>query len=651
MKKLYGITIALAIYLQGIAQTQQIGEIDCKFASGASVVVIDKKYFSFAGENCKCDELIVVHENGNDNIEVGPDCKVDVRNWLEGGVTKMKLTVMIKGESAQSTRTLNILTSEATRGTNTDSNSGQNQVDNDNADNMNSPLNFGANILPDGFLKLKGTTCLSTNYEGLQSKVIEYNVCCNRFYYNYYPGKNFFPLRGKDFKTKSGTNKWNISKQDLFSRGTRVFVNDPLVFKISNINYRDYLTSITRNYTSENDDIPVLFEKAFSSDGLKFQTGNGCKEDIQLWLYNKTSQLTSYFEGLPDCMTVDQFNNWNMTIKENLTQSFKDVCEECEPLNLDIVSCIQWTFFEELSGSKDKEEGEESEESQIKTFFTLYYALDKKIHDLQYNVPQVKNYDEIEFTLNILPKDSSAGIYLTDEKVSIPVFGGFKIDGSSGLFYSSLTDHKFSTFQDSVQFIAQDETISYQNGNRIIRQHTSTGDPGLAGLVHFYSRWGKSLNLAFTLGAGFTFKENPEARYLVGGSVLLGRKERIAISYGAAFGQVTRLKQEFESPGLYDDVSNITTKTFDTGYFLSLSYNIPFRKKTQQVAKPSATPSPTVPTMATQDMGESEGQEGEESQSGESEEEEEKGNGNEDGEEGGKNEDKEEDKSDKKKSQ
>ncbi|WP_422358860.1 hypothetical protein [Reichenbachiella sp.] len=634
MKKIYSIAIALIIYVQGIAQEQKVGEIDCRFVSGANVVAKDKKSFTFIGENCDCNKLSVFHANAIDKIEVGSDCKVDISPWL-GGVKKMTLTV--KSEGGESERKLNVLTSKASITADSDSNPNPNQEDDAPAnpqvnDNIEPPHDYGKNILPKEYLELDGTNCLNTHHTGRESKVIEYNVCCNRFYYNYYPGMNFFPLKGKNFKSKSG-NKRGISKQDIYQKGTRVFVNDPLVFKLSTINYRNYLTTVTRNYASESEELPAFFEKALSPDAIKLENSSGCELSIQLWLYNKTGQLTSYYEGLPDCMTVDQFNKWNKEIKEKLDESFKEVCPKCDTKNLGIVSCLQATFKEKFSGPEDKEKSEEG--NQIKEFLTLYYALDKKSHDLQYNVPQVKNYDEIEFSLNILPKDSSAGIYLSDEKVSIPIFGGFKIDGSSGLFYSSLTDHIFSTVQDSVRSIAPDGSISYQSGNRIVRQNTSTGDPGLAGLVHFYSRWGKSLNLAFSLGAGFTFKDNPQARYLVGGSVLIGRKERIALSYGAAFGQVTRLKGEFEDPNIYQDVTNITTKRFDTGYFFSLSYNIPFRKKSQKVAPTSSAPPPTTPAaVTTDDAGDNEsdgngdeGGDGEESEEEESEEEESEGEG------------------------
>ncbi|MEP1095338.1 MAG: hypothetical protein ABJG78_09530 [Cyclobacteriaceae bacterium] len=632
MKKL----VFLYFFLGCMTLQAQIVELKCDFTAGREISMSKANLtlkFIECGDSCNTIKVQNPRDE-NQSAQVKDDCTVDLSTLL-AGTNKKKLQVVINDIKKDLTIKVNtasgIITGRA-----------------------GDPIE---DILPESFLNFKENDCLPELKEGPKSKVIEYNVCCNQFYYSYDYDKPWSKFVSKKFPF-------------LFS-STRdqLVVNDPLIFKLANINYRDYLATVTRAYANYNEEVPEQFEKAFGG-GMQFQSGSDSakraeleqlKQRLNVWVLDMTSQLTSYYQGLPQCMEVGTFNLWNKQIKDNINQSIITACDSCST-SRDAIAILKFYFAKEINAtdgakptaasagsssastgsssnasssssdnkkladkdakqdpkpegddpkpanttpSKDPEPDPESLKlvgKQIKEFMKLYYGLDKKSYDYQYNIPQVKNYDEIVFTTNIHPKDSTPGIYLKDELISIPIYGGFKIDGSSGLFYSSLTDHVFSTVTDSVSMIAPDGTVSYRSGNRIVRQNSSTGDPGIAGLVHFYSRLGKSLNLAFSMGAGFTFESTPKPRYLLGGSLLIGRNERISLSGGAAFGQVTRLKKEFETPDLYKDVTTITTEKWNKGYFFSLTYNIPFRKKSQQVAPAaSSTPSPVTPSSATSD--------------------------------------------------
>ncbi|WP_342327572.1 hypothetical protein [Pedobacter sp. FW305-3-2-15-E-R2A2] len=201
---------------------------------------------------------------------------------------------------------------------------------------------------------------------------------------------------------------------------------------------------------------------------------------------------------------------------------------------------------------------------------------------LRYQIKQVPDKDELLLDIRISPKKGIAtAIYTDTTKVSFPIFGGFKVDVSPGLFYSFHQQQKYALRTDSTAIIT-DGTTTYSRYKTIITEKQSKGNVGFSSLLHFYSRWTRDVNFALSLGVGLTLEDTPQVRYLLGGSLLIGRVNRIAVSGGYSFGKINQLSGKYtDSKTAVSDTSLDTYKVLKGAAFIALSYNIPLlnRKK------------------------------------------------------------------------
>jgi hypothetical protein len=92
------------------------------------------------------------------------------------------------------------------------------------------------------------------------------------------------------------------------------------------------------------------------------------------------------------------------------------------------------------------------------------------------------------------------------------------------------------------------------------------------------------------MGAGFSIDKKPQVRYFAGISLLAGKDNRLAITCGTAFGKEKALSSVYDANssqafGLPTGSSEIHYKegNFNTHFFMSATYNIPFFKNNQTV--------------------------------------------------------------------
>ncbi|MEM6736102.1 MAG: hypothetical protein AAF620_08545 [Bacteroidota bacterium] len=156
---------------------------------------------------------------------------------------------------------------------------------------------------------------------------------------------------------------------------------------------------------------------------------------------------------------------------------------------------------------------------------------------------QIENADEMELTSTFKNTSSS------DEKEwkgTYPIIGGLKIDFSSGIVFSGLTDFSYSKINsDSVEVTGTgadaDTVATYSN---LVRQESGNKTNYAVGVfAHFYPRLSRSFNVSVTLGA--SVGEDFISQTMVGGSLLVGRKQRFVLSGGFTFGKVDRLRTQY----------------------------------------------------------------------------------------------------------
>lgn len=193
--------------------------------------------------------------------------------------------------------------------------------------------------------------------------------------------------------------------------------------------------------------------------------------------------------------------------------------------------------------------------------------------------PPVQMVDDfVNYVVTITPVNTNTLAPYTSKmefSFDIPSNSGLEVDFSVGPTVSLGKNAK-----DEKYFLEPSTTTV---GNSILRQrdNNNSGTPGLAAMMHFYDRAAKETAFGglFGVGAGFQTIDDIDLSFYLGGSVLLGKKQKVMLNAGLSFLRVDRLKnKEFvvgnEYTTLNFDVNNVVEKVFKSSFFISLSYNI-----------------------------------------------------------------------------
>ena len=217
----------------------------------------------------------------------------------------------------------------------------------------------------------------------------------------------------------------------------------------------------------------------------------------------------------------------------------------------------------------------------IEDIFTLETAINNEDNFTVVSGPLQMQGDFANFKVSAIPRKVNALLPIVTGKTTnfdIPTVGGWKADFSVGptmAFGDGAKDELFF-----LEPGAGDTTvtlISTENKN-VIR-------PGLAALMHFYTRKGRDRALGFAFGVGAEFKtiDDPDLSLYLGGSWVLGKSRKVMVSAGFSFLRVDRLQSQYEVDQVFaKDVINldaVTSKVFKTAPFISVSYNITNRSE------------------------------------------------------------------------
>ncbi|MBI5914281.1 MAG: hypothetical protein HY842_02820 [Bacteroidetes bacterium] len=182
----------------------------------------------------------------------------------------------------------------------------------------------------------------------------------------------------------------------------------------------------------------------------------------------------------------------------------------------------------------------------------------------------INNADLMEF--NIVIKEDDKEIHKLTVPKKIFSRGGFKIDFSTGLFKTWLTDYNYILKDTFVITTLPVDTLE----KVIYKKDEGDFNIGLGILAHARFRIGEWIDPAITTGFILQTGKNPTIQYLAGVSALLGREQRWVFSVGASMGQVKRL-----GTGLKEGIPIKSTATnevptrdvWETNWFVGISYN------------------------------------------------------------------------------
>ncbi len=187
---------------------------------------------------------------------------------------------------------------------------------------------------------------------------------------------------------------------------------------------------------------------------------------------------------------------------------------------------------------------------------------------------QVPNSDIVNLKITVKNKK--------DEVVStVPLSyynrAGYKIDFSTGFFYTTLADQEYKAVN---KFSATTPFTSIDTVYQIKQKEKGKGKIAIGILAHYYPRWFKYFNVAAS--CGFSYQaENRIINFLSGLSVLCGNQQRFIISAGASFGKVKELDtnffvkdQDYHKSVLNDKTEIPVTERLKSSLFFGVSYNL-----------------------------------------------------------------------------
>ena len=187
---------------------------------------------------------------------------------------------------------------------------------------------------------------------------------------------------------------------------------------------------------------------------------------------------------------------------------------------------------------------------------------------------EIISKDELLFDITITPKpDANCPSEILHLPIKVRSVGGFKIDFSSGLF---LNFGKKDFFNQSYRLDTVEnnpdvyQIVKNENRNKVI--------PSIGALLHGYIRTGGDIQPAVSIGLSLSAGETARLNYHFGGSVIIGKEQRIIASVGWSLVQSTILDGKYKEGQTISktDAPDVVPVSpyYRWGSFFSLTYNL-----------------------------------------------------------------------------
>lgn len=218
---------------------------------------------------------------------------------------------------------------------------------------------------------------------------------------------------------------------------------------------------------------------------------------------------------------------------------------------------------------------------------TNYDKLFEDINHLYIKLKDENNYfissdpvqakaDFINYQIIISPKEGIDSSFVSENRnfnIEVPVYGGVKIDFSTGFFITNnLYDRKYS-----LGSFSSDSNMSIISEDR----NNSIAQFSLGALVHVSKRCNGSFKPGLTFGLGLNSTDLTNLQAFFGLSAIFGLREQFIFSAGLSLANVDYLKGKYSlgtpTKNLNDDTP-LTEKVIKAGLFISFSYNLTSKK-------------------------------------------------------------------------
>lgn len=176
--------------------------------------------------------------------------------------------------------------------------------------------------------------------------------------------------------------------------------------------------------------------------------------------------------------------------------------------------------------------------------------------------------DLTNLAVKLILKDSmrktGAPALISLAPISVPVYGGIKINASIGANFGQY-------FERPQTYFLRDSTLVGQDGDSFL--------PFITSFVHFYPQGRKSVSVGGSLGVGIPLSGSAglqSATFFLGPSFFFGNGERLVVNLGLMGGKVNRLSEGYKVGDRFvgDEDFIPIQSLYELGFFAGLSFNI-----------------------------------------------------------------------------
>ena len=357
-------------------------------------------------------------------------------------------------------------------------------------------------------------------------------------------------------------------------------IHDAVTMRVVNINTHRYTVEINSNASNLNIEAQNSFLASFqlpesgvediSPDGVVNSTAEEATS-LALDSLEMAAQLLPEMKSLYDNKLLA--SNLDMCLLEKEMQTIVRNIGKFFNMQNVTEATIKKKADELLTrvGEQDKEKALEYVQSikQGAEFLARLNTLDNGF--TSYPV-QPKHNDILTFDLTIKEGET---VLLDNRSYDIDLYGGWKVDYSTGLFFTGLQDNSFTlkdtTYTELGTEDGMEETVVTKK--QILQDKKGDFSPHLGAMAHFYYRSVDPVSFGFAIGAVSDLNAN--IRFMLGGSAIIGSRRRLSLNSGLAFGRVERLGTGLKvKQFISSELSDVPTlQVARTSWFLSLTFN------------------------------------------------------------------------------
>ena len=388
---------------------------------------------------------------------------------------------------------------------------------------------------------------------------------------------------------------FDFHNQKLLDNKAGYVNNKNFTLSITNINTFKYDVVVDNQFINNNIEKPDIFESSFKEFEENAEQELIDKKSIDVSDINDFLQLflnlqtcLQFQESLVELVSSNQSPENIIEMKRGYLSLYTGISSVDDKLDVPSIIKHYSSIITriKLSAPAIKVKATTAEEKQkvdeilketvgiynVKSYYKLasFYS---SINEQKFTVNKFikkPNADDIIINVTLNPNSQYSKEKMT-KSVEIPLLvnGGVKIDFSTGLFVSNLVDDVYLN------------KPNYENdliiGYNLIKEDENPIGYGLAGYMHTYWRTHWDFNVALTLGVGID--QNTQVKIMPGISLIVGRKERLVINGGFAFGKVKQLSKVQDTERLYSSkVEPIYSEPYKLGWSVGISYNL-FKSK------------------------------------------------------------------------